>query len=122
MALLRQTPQTLVIGRVPHQPALPNQCSKNRWTESNGSAPAGDADEVSASPRQDVSPGLVDRFRFARWLSDQLRCPHGGRWRSSGLCSDAKEVHLVGGLTRPRFPFPYQTLFLCHDSCPAQVR
>ena len=42
MALLRQTPQTLVIGRVPHQPALSNQCSKNRWTESNGSAPAGD--------------------------------------------------------------------------------
>ena len=66
MALLRQTPQTLVIGRVPHQPALPNQCSKNRWTESNGSALAGDADEVSTSPRQNVPPGLINRLRSAR--------------------------------------------------------
>ena len=70
MALLRQTTQTLVIGRVTHQPALPNQCSKNRWTESNGSAPAGDADEVSASPRQNVPSGLIDRFPFTRKFSD----------------------------------------------------
>ena len=96
MALLRQTPQTLVIGRVPHQPALPNQCSKNRWTESNGCPPAGDADEVSASPRQNVPSGLIDRFCSARELSDQLRNPHRGSRGSSGLCRHAKQVHLRG--------------------------
>ena len=98
MALLRQTSLSLVIGRVPHQPALPNQCSKNRWTESNGSAPAGDADEVSASPRQNVPSGLIDRFCSARELSDQLRNPHRGSRGSSGLCRHAKQVHLRGWL------------------------
>lgn len=66
MASLRQTLQTQVIGRVPHQPVLPNQFSKNRWIESNGSALAGDADEVSTSPRQNVPPGLINRLRSAR--------------------------------------------------------
>ena len=90
MALLRQTRLTLVVVRVPHQPALPNQCSKNRWTESNGSALAGDADEVSASPRQNVASGLIDRFPFTRELSDQHRNPHRGSWGSSDLCRHAK--------------------------------
>ena len=66
MAVLRQTRRTLMLGRVPHQSALPNQCSKNRWTEGNSSALAGDADEVSAAPRQNVSSGLIHRFRSAR--------------------------------------------------------
>ena len=96
MALLRQNRLTLVVVRVPHQPALPNQCSKNRWTESNGSALAGDADEVSASPRQNVASGLIDRFPFTRELSDQHRNPHRGSWGSSDLCRHAKQIHLKG--------------------------
>ena len=62
MAMLRQTRLSLVPSLALSQPLRSDQCSENRWTQSNGSTFAGDVDEIAAAPRQNVAAGLCDRF------------------------------------------------------------
>ena len=62
MAMLRQNQHPLVPGLALSQPLRSDQCSENRWTQSNGSPFAGDVDEIAAAPRQNVAAGLSDRF------------------------------------------------------------
>ena len=62
MAMLRQTRHSLVPGLALSQPLRSDQCSENRWSQSNGSTFAGDVDEIAAAPRQNVVAGLFDRF------------------------------------------------------------
>ena len=62
MAMLRQTQQSMVLILALSQPLRSDQCSENRWTQGNGSALAGDVDEIAAATRQNVALGLSNRF------------------------------------------------------------
>ena len=62
MAMLRQTRLSLLPGLALSQPLRSDQCSENRWTQGNGSALAGDVDEIAAATRQNVALGLSNRF------------------------------------------------------------
>ena len=66
MAMLRQNRQSMLLSLALTQPLRSDQCSENRWTQSNGSTFAGDVDEIAAAPRQNVAAGLFDRFCSSR--------------------------------------------------------